>query len=115
MQSQWSTLRPASKSLVQCAQPSPSRSAARIVGRRLQGGEDGRLREAKLAKLIEIEGYDSADELLEAVFSDSVSPAICMNEACDFTCEMEPDQDAGYCEACGKNSVASALVLAGLI
>ena len=32
--------------------------------------------QAKLAKLIEIEGYDSLDELLEAVFSDSVSPAI---------------------------------------
>ena len=76
---------------------------------------DDELRQAKLAKLVEIEGYDSSDELMEAVFSDAVSPAICMNEGCDFTCEMEPDQDAGYCEACGKNSVASALVLAGLI
>jgi hypothetical protein len=28
---------------------------------------------AKLAKLIEIEGYDSIEELMEAVFSDSVS------------------------------------------
>ena len=49
----------------------------------------------KLAKLVEIEGYDSADELMEAVFSDAVSPAISMNEGCDYTCEMEPDQDAG--------------------
>ena len=32
--------------------------------------------DAKLAKLIEIEGYDSIEALMEAVFSDSVSPAI---------------------------------------
>jgi hypothetical protein len=43
--------------------------------------------DAKLAKLIEIEGYDSIEALMEAVFSDAVSPAICMNEGCDFTCD----------------------------
>jgi hypothetical protein len=73
------------------------------------------LDKAKLAKLVEIEGYDSIEELMEAVFSDSVSPAICMNEGCDFTCEMEPDQDAGYCEECHINTIKSAPVLAGLI
>jgi hypothetical protein len=76
---------------------------------------DDALREAKLAKLIEIEGYDSFEELAEAVFSDAVSPAICVNEGCDFTCEMEPDQDAGYCEECHTNTMKSAPVLAGLI
>jgi hypothetical protein len=54
--------------------------------------------DAKLAKLIDIQGYESIEALMEAVFSDSVSPAICMNEGCDFTCEMDPDQDAGYCD-----------------
>ena len=34
---------------------------------------------------------------------------------CDYTTGMEPDQDEGYCEACGGNTVTSALVLAGLI
>ena len=58
---------------------------------------------------------DSTEELMEAVFSDSVSPAICMNEGCDFTCEMEPDQDAGYCEECHTNTMKAAPVLAGLI
>ena len=72
-------------------------------------------RRAKLAKLIEIEGYESIEELAEAILSDSVSPAICMNENCNFTCEMEPDQDAGYCEECHTNSMQSALILAGLI
>jgi len=70
---------------------------------------------AKLAKLIEIEGYDSIEELAQAILSDSVSPAICMNEECDFTCEMEPDQDAGYCEECHTNSMQAALIPAGLI
>jgi hypothetical protein len=73
------------------------------------------LRTAKLAKLLEIEGYDSLDKLMEAVFSDAVSPAICTNEECDFTCEMEPDQDAGYCEECHTNTMKAAPVLAGLI
>jgi hypothetical protein len=72
------------------------------------------LGKAKLAKLLEIEGYGSTEELMEAVFSDSVSPAICMNEGCDFTCEMEPDQDAGYCEECHTNTIKAAPVLAGL-
>jgi hypothetical protein len=69
----------------------------------------------KLAKLVEIEDYDSADKLLEAVFSDAASPAICMNEGCDFTCEMEPDQDRGWCEECQANTMKSAPVLAGII
>jgi hypothetical protein len=73
------------------------------------------LRQAKLAKLIEIEGYDSPDQLLEAVFSDAVSPAICMNDGCDFTCDMEPDQDRGYCEECHSNTMKAAPVLAGVI
>ena len=73
------------------------------------------LHKAKLAKLIEIEGYDSIEDLIATVFSDSVSPAICMNEGSDFTCEMEPDQDAGYCEECHTNTMKAAPVLAGLI
>ena len=38
-----------------------------------------------------------------------------MTEGCDYTTEMEPDQEKGYCEACGGNTVVSVLVLAGLI
>jgi hypothetical protein len=53
--------------------------------------------------------------LASAILSDSVSPAIRVNEDCNFTCEMEPDQDAGYCEECRTNSMQSALILAGLI
>ena len=63
-------------------------------------------RQAKLDRLVEIEGYDSLDDLL---------PAICMSDGCDYTAEMEPDQDRGWCEVCGTNTVTSALVLAGFI
>ena len=69
----------------------------------------------KLMKLCELEGFKSFDDLLRQAASDSVCPAICMTEGCDYTTEIEPDQDEGYCEACGGNTVVSSLVLAGLI
>jgi hypothetical protein len=72
-------------------------------------------RRIKLDQLVDSEGYDSLDDLIAATISDSVSPAICMNEGCDYTAEMEPDQREGWCEACGSNTVASALILAGII
>ena len=70
---------------------------------------------AKLMKLCEKEGFKTLDQLLQHTAADSVCPAICMTEGCDYTTEMEPDQDQGYCEACGGNTVVSALVLTGLI
>ena len=72
----------------------------------------------KLAKLIEIEGFDDAETLFTAVISDSVCPAICCNPdnpECGYTTEMEPDQDRGWCEVCGANTVVAALVLGGII
>ncbi|MCB9947256.1 MAG: hypothetical protein H6842_05425 [Rhodospirillaceae bacterium] len=70
-------------------------------------------REAKLRALAESEGYDTVDELLQAASFDSVIPGICVH--CDYTTEVEPDQRQGWCEACGRSSVQSTLVLAGLI
>ena len=70
---------------------------------------------AKLMKLCEAEGFDSLDDLLAVAATDSICRAICLTEGCDYTTEMEPDQTEGYCEACGGNTVTSALVLAGLI
>jgi hypothetical protein len=71
-------------------------------------------RRHKLDELAKDGGHASVGAMLEASVTDSVAPAICTEPECNHTTEMEPDQDAGYCEACGKNSVASALVLAGL-
>ena len=66
-------------------------------------------------ELVASEGYDCLEELLEAVISDSVSPGICVNLGCDYTAEVEPDQDRGYCEECRTQTVKSALILAGII
>ena len=75
----------------------------------------GQRDQAKLAKLLEIEGYESIEALLQAVLGDSVSPAICMNEDCNYTCEMEPDQTRGWCDECRTNSMKAAPILAGVI
>lgn len=69
----------------------------------------------KMRQLTESEGYDDVYDMLEAATFDSVVPAICMNEGCDYTTGMEPDQDRGWCEVCETNTVKSCLILAGII
>jgi hypothetical protein len=71
------------------------------------------MRAVRLLELCEAEGFESLEELLEASLLDSVCPAICTE--CGATAEMEPDQRRGYCEQCGRNTVVSGLVLAGII
>lgn len=71
-------------------------------------------REDKLRKLAGIYGTDRTS-LIETYVLDSVVPGICMNDECDYTAEYEPDQAEGWCEECEMGSVASALMLAGLI
>lgn len=61
--------------------------------------------------LIEEYGYDNEIEFLEEFGMDNIVPGICVE--CGATFEYEPDQDRGYCEICGKNTVKSALVLIG--
>ena len=72
----------------------------------------------KLRKLAESEGFESVTALIEHACTDSVVPAICCNPAvpdCGYSEGMEPDQDRGWCEACGANTMKSCLVLAGVI
>ena len=69
----------------------------------------------KLMTLCDLEGFNSLEDLLQTAATDSVCPAICMTEGCDYTTETESDQDEGYCEACGGNTVVSVLVIVGLI
>ena len=71
--------------------------------------------EAKLNTLCEIEGFEDSLDLIEAYIMDSIVPAICMNEGCDATADMEPDQDKGFCEQCRTNTMKSALILGGVI
>ncbi|MGE3279569.1 MAG: hypothetical protein AB7H90_05285 [Alphaproteobacteria bacterium] len=76
------------------------------------------MRKAKLAKLVEIEGFDDETALFASAISDSMCPAICCNPDnpdCDYTAEMGPDQDSGWCEMCERGTLVSALVLGRLI
>ena len=75
---------------------------------------DHSVRRSKLEALADAWGME-VDELLRHGCIDSVVPGICMNDGCDYATEYEPDQDGGWCEECGTRSVASALILAGLI
>ena len=70
---------------------------------------------SKLMKLCDAEGLKSFDDLVALLVNDSLCPAICMAVGCDHTARMESDQTEGYCEACGENTMVSALVLADLI
>lgn len=74
-------------------------------------------KQAKLAKLLEIEGLESIDDLArESTFGDRPgAPSICMNEGCDYTADTEPDQAHGYREECRTNSMVSGIILTGLI
>jgi hypothetical protein len=69
----------------------------------------------KLERLAQIEGFTDTMELLEANIIDSVVPGICTNEDCDYTCEVEPDQQSGWCEDCNEGTVSSCLILGGVI
>ncbi|MEY9748852.1 hypothetical protein ABIF65_008226 [Bradyrhizobium japonicum] len=69
----------------------------------------------KLVTLCDQRGFQDLDDLLLVALLKDASPAICMTEGCNNTTDMEPDQDQGFCEACGGNTIISALVLAGLI
>ena len=69
----------------------------------------------KLVTLVEVEGYAEVADLLEDHALGSIVPAICMAPGCDHTADLEPDQRAGFCEACGRASMKSGLVIAGLI
>ena len=69
----------------------------------------------KLVTLAEAEGYAEVADFLEDHTLGSVVPAICVTSDCDHTADLEPDQRAGFCEACGRASMKSGLVIAGMI
>ena len=66
---------------------------------------------AKLAELIAIEGFDDFMDFWQEIVTDSVCAGICMNPDCDYSTEVEPDQDAGWCEVCQMQTVKSGLLL----
>jgi hypothetical protein len=70
----------------------------------------------KLKTLAEMEGFDlESGTDLDRILLDSVQPGICMNPDCDYTTNVEPDQNRGYCEVCKTQTVASISMLMGII
>jgi hypothetical protein len=57
---------------------------------------------------------DENDTYRDLMF-DGINPGICMNKDCNYSTDVEPDQDKGYCEECGTNTVKSASLLLGII
>lgn len=70
---------------------------------------------SKLNKLANDWGYTFPEDMMEDYVYDSLHPAICMNKECDYSTEMEPDQDQGWCENCETNTVVSAGMLMGIV
>jgi hypothetical protein len=70
---------------------------------------------SKLQQLTDDWGYADTMDMLEHATFDSVAPGICMNPDCDYSTEVEPDQDRGWCEVCETGTVKSCLILAGII
>lgn len=68
----------------------------------------------KLKALAKEEGRSITELLKEGTF-DNVAMGICTNPDCNYTTQVEPDQDKGYCEVCNTQTVSSCLVLAGII
>lgn len=69
---------------------------------------------AKLVKLEAITGMGSM-ELARDATMESIAEGICMNPGCDYTDQVEPDCDSGWCEECSTPTVSSVLVLMDLI
>lgn len=70
--------------------------------------------EEKLNTLAQIEGLGVMAMLEKATF-DGIAKGICVHPGCDYTTDVEPDMDAGYCEVCGNQTVKSCLVIAGVM
>ena len=63
--------------------------------------------------LLDEEGYADTYSFAEDFVFDSVVPGICRE--CHGVMDCEPDATKNWCDECGKNTVVSGLVLAGLI
>jgi len=71
--------------------------------------------EELLEELIDSEGFNDLGEFLEVFALEACVPGICTEPDCGYTTFYEPDQECGWCEDCGKNTVVSGLILAGII
>ena len=69
----------------------------------------------KIEQLAQDCGYLSVVEMLEENLHKTMVPAICMEDGCNYSTDMEKDQTKGWCEICEKNNVQSCFEIEGLI
>lgn len=65
--------------------------------------------------LLEAYGESNEEEVIANYIHDSVCPAVCMNEGCENTAELEHDCSSGYCDECDTNSMKSLMIVMGII
>ncbi len=73
------------------------------------------LADIKVQKLAADSGFSTVEEMLESALCDGVCPAICMEEFCEYSTDLEPDAENCPCEECGEHTVSSALIIMGFI
>lgn len=69
-------------------------------------------RHRKLRTLARADGYASVEEMLRACTHAAIVLAICTELGCSHTTRTDRDEESARCEACGRNTVASAIMLA---
>lgn len=71
--------------------------------------------EDKVQILCDQNGYNDVIQFAEDYINEGTIPGICMNPDCNFSADYEPDQDKGYCDDCGTQTVTSLFILIGVI
>lgn len=67
------------------------------------------LKTEKLEECMHQNGYECVTTFMEyCMFGGGIPNGICMEPGCDYTTEVEPDCEDGWCEVCQTNTVKAA-------
>lgn len=72
-------------------------------------------RSKKLRRVANALGYDHPLNLLHRYLDKEIVPGICTNEICDCVTNVAAAEEIGHCPSCDTYTVASILVIAGII
>ncbi len=66
----------------------------------------------KLNEAAEVLGYHSTLDMLMEEEDNTMVPGICVSPRCRYVTAVDIEQDEGFCEDCGTDTVASIFVIA---
>lgn len=69
----------------------------------------------KLLKKLAKKVNKQVKDMLQESADNGIANGICTNSRCQYTANVEPDCEDGWCENCETQSVVSCLILAGII